>query len=493
MTKIKSKISINIDKIIGKVSPYLFGHFIEHFPRQIYGGIFEEDSPFSDSMGFRIDVQGVLKEIRPSLIRWPGGNYTSGYHWKWGAGPRSLRKYRENPHWNEYEDHHFGTTEFFEFCKRIEAEPLICVGVGRDKRNPTPEEVASWVKYCNSLNDPEAELRSQAGYPEPLNIKWWGLGNECWGEWQIGYYKSAIEYGKDVLEYMNKMLQVDNSLRFVIVGGDRHFNRKWNDDLFSIEEIARNIEILSWHHYFQIGDVERVSHLKATLDLRRVERRLDRIIKLIQQTCQRIGRENPIKIAVDEWNEFGWEEVNIEKNAEPSQYDLAHALYTAGFLNLLIRRSNYIFMANYSPIVNTRGLIYANDKGVLKRTSFHVYKIYSKCSGGFSLENQVNSPNLKDSNALILDVSSIRMNDDLIYVYVINRDDENNTITKFEIPEFSVKKGNALILTANDLRSFNDFKSQDTIISRDYEFDAYGETFELRIPRQSICLIELCK
>jgi len=187
------------------------------------------------------------------------------------------------------------------------------------------------------------------------------------------------------------------------------------------------------------------------------------------------------------------EEVNIEKNADPSQYDLAHALYTAGFLNLLIRRSNYINMANYSPMVNTRGLIYANGKGVLLRTSFHVFKIYCKCSGGFSLDIQVNSPNLKDTNALILDVSSIRMNDDLIYVYVINRDDENDAMTKFEIPGFSVKKGNALILTANDLRSFNDFKSQDSIISRDYEIDAYGETFDLTIPRQSICLIELDK
>jgi alpha-N-arabinofuranosidase len=98
MTKIKSKISINIDNIIGKVSPYLFGHFIEHFPRQIYSGIFQEGSPFSDSIGFRLDVLKVLKEIKPSLIRWPGGNYTSGYHWKWGAGPMNLRKSRKNPH-----------------------------------------------------------------------------------------------------------------------------------------------------------------------------------------------------------------------------------------------------------------------------------------------------------------------------------------------------------------------------------------------------------
>jgi alpha-N-arabinofuranosidase len=367
------------------------------------------------------------------------------------------------------------------------------VGVGRDKRNPTPQEVTNWVKYCNSLDCPEADLRKEAGYENPFTIKWWGLGNECWGEWQIGYYKSAIEYGKDVLEYMRKMLEVDASLHFVLVGGDRHFNRKWNEDLLSIEEIARNIEILSWHHYFQIGDVERESHLKATLDLRRVERRLDRIIKLIQQTCQRIGRKNPIKIAVDEWNEFGWEEVNIEKNAEPSQYDLAHALYTAGFLNLLIRRSNYIFMANYSPMVNTRGLIYVNDMGVLLRTSFQVYKVYSKCSGGFSLDNQVNSPNLKDSNAFILDISSIRMNDDLIYVYVINRDDKSDSMTTFEIPGFSVEKGNALIITANNLRSFNDFKSQDKIIPRDYDIEAYGESFEVRVPKQSICFIELSK
>jgi alpha-N-arabinofuranosidase len=492
MTKIKSKISIDIDKIIGEVSPYLFGHFIEHFPRQIYGGIFEEGFPYSDSMGFRLDVIKTLKEIKPSLIRWPGGNYTSGYHWIWGAGPKNLRKYRKNPHWNEYENHHFGTTEFFEFCKRIEAEPLICIGIGRDKRNPTPEEAASWVNYCNSLDCPEAELRNKAGYPEPLNIKWWGLGNECWGEWQIGYYKSAIEYGEDVLKYMKSMLEVDDTLRFVLVGGDRHFNRKWNEDLLSIEEIAHTVEILSWHHYFQIGDVERVPHLKATLDLRRVERRLDKIIELIQETCKSIGRENPIKIAVDEWNEFGWEEVNIEKNADPEQYDLAHALYTAGFLNLLIRRANFIFMANYSPMVNTRGLIYVNEKGVLLRSSFHVYEVFRECSGGYSVDNQVDSSYLKDSNALTLDVSSVRMTENLVYVYVVNRD-EHDTITKLDIPGFSVKRANAIIITANDLRTFNDFKKMEEIVPKSYNVEAYKENFELMIPKHSICFIKLHK
>jgi len=484
-------ISINLNSIIGRINPFILGQFIEHFPRQIYGGIYEEGSRYSDSDGFRLDVELALKNLAVPLLRWPGGNYTSGYHWKWGAGPKEERISRKNPHWEEFESHHFGTTEFVEYCRRIGAEPLICVGVGRSEENPTPEEAAAWVRYCNSTNGPEAELRAKAGYPEPLNVRWWGLGNECYGPWQIGYYQKAEDYGEDILKFIKAMKKADSAIKFVAVGTTLFINRKWNKRLLLNNDVAQKIDALSWHHYLQIGySEERMEHTKATLALRKVEKNLDQVIKLIQDTHKRLGNNKLIQIAIDEWNEYGWEEVDIEKNALPEQYDLAHALYTAGFLNLIIRRAKNISMANYSPAVNTRGLIFADHRGILLRSSYYVYQMYKTCAGGFSISSKVESPKLGGSNALALDVASVKVNDNKIYLFVINRSLENLPCQVI-IPDFYVKTSSGTIMTAENLRSYNSFKHPDTIKPGKFDVAVLGKDFSVTFPKHSISVLLL--
>jgi alpha-N-arabinofuranosidase len=486
----ESSITINLNEIIGKINPYILGQFIEHFPRQIYGGIYEEGSPHSDSMGFRLDVELAVKNLAVPLLRWPGGNYTSGYHWKWGAGPKEERIFRKNPHWDEFENHRFGTTEFVEYCHRIGAEPLICVGVGCSEKNPTPEEAAAWVRYCNSIEGSEAELRAKAGYQEPLNVKWWGLGNECYGTWQIGYYQNGEDYGKDILKFIKAMKKADASLKFVAVG-ESFMKLKWNEHLLSNDEVARKIDALSWHHYLQIGDYkERMEHVKATLGLRKVERKLDQIIALIQETCDRIGRSDLIQIAIDEWNEYGWEEVDIEKNALPEQYDLAHALYTAGFLNIILRRAKHISMANYSPIVNTRGLIFADARGILLRSSYYVFQMYKPCAGGFSISSEVNSPKLEGSNALSLDVATVRADNKRVYLFVVNRALQDLSC-EVNIPDFNIKSSSSTILTAESIRSYNSFENPDVVVPKALKVNALGENFNFIFPKHSLSVLKL--
>ena len=492
MIKSESSIIINLNNFIGKINPFVLGQFIEHFPRQIYGGIYEEGSPYSDSNGYRLDVEKALKNLAPPLLLWPGGNYTSGYHWEWGAGPKYERVSRKNPHWDEYESHHFGTTEFVEFCHRIGAEPSICVGVGCSEKNPTPEEAAAWVRYCNATKGPEAELRAKAGYPDPLNVKWWGLGNECYGTWQIGYYTNGRDYGNDILKFIKAMKKADDTIKFVAVGEAYTF-REWNKQLLSNENVVRKIDALCWHHYHQIGDFkERMDHVKATIGLKKVERKLDQIIELIQDTCKRIGRSDLIPIAINEWNEYAWEEVDIEKNALPEQYDLAHALYTAGFLNIIIRRAGNISMANYSPVVNTRGLIFADHRGILLRSSYYVYYMYKACAGGFSVSSEVDSQKLESSNALALDVATVKVADNKIYLFVVNRALEKLSC-QVNIPDFNVKASSGTILTAENLRSYNSFEHPDIIVPRAFEANFSGENFNVRFPKHSLSVLILEK
>ena len=491
MIEQESSIQINLNGPIGKVNPFVLGQFIEHFPRQIYRGLYEEGSPHSDSNGYRLDVEKALKDLDIPVLRWPGGNYASGYHWKWGAGPKIERVARKNPHWDEFESHHFGTTEFIEHCRRIGAEPLICVGVGSSDENPKPEEAAAWVHYCNAVNGPEAELRAKAGYPDPLNVKWWGLGNECWGPWQIGYYKNGEDYGKDALEFIKAMKKSDASLKFIAVLGDPGLYRSWNKKLLSNDDLAREIDALAWHHYLQIGDPEiRISHAAASSGLRRVERKLRGIIRVIQDTCKRIGRDDLIQIAITEWNEYGWIEDSIEKNGAADQYDLAHALYTAGFLNIVLRKAVNISIANYSPVVNTRGLIYADNRGTLLRSTYFVYQMYKPCAGGLSILPQVDCPKLEDTNALMLDVAAVKKGDNRVYLFVVNRALED-LACQITIPDFVVKPSSGMILTAESLKSYNSFENPDTIIPREFEVNVSGEKFKISFPKHSLSVLLL--
>jgi alpha-N-arabinofuranosidase len=497
MVGLESSIQINLNESIGKINPFVLGQFIEHFPRQIYGGIYEEGSVHSDSNGYRLDVEKALKDLEPPILRWPGGNYASGYHWKWGAGPKNERIARKNPHWDEFESHHFGTTEFVEHCRRIGAEPLICVGVGNSDENPTPEEAATWVRYCNAVNGLEAELRAKAGYPEPLNVKWWGLGNECWGSWQIGNYKNGEDYGKDALEFIKAMKKSDASLKFVAVGADPiSMLPAWNKQLLSNDILAREIDALAWHHYLQIGDPEeRISHVDASSGLRKVERKLSKVIRVIQDACKRIGRDNLIQIAIDEWNEYGWihspwtTDIN-EKNKAPEQYDLAHALYTAGFLNIILRYAANILMANYSPVVNTRGLIYADNRGVLLRSTYFVYQMYKPCAGGSSILAQVDSPNIEDSNLYALDVAAVKVGDNGVYLFVVNRALED-LICQIRIPGFVVNSSSGTILTAESLKSYNSFENPNTIIPREFDVNVSDEEFKISFPKYSLSVLLL--
>ncbi|MHA2038404.1 MAG: alpha-L-arabinofuranosidase C-terminal domain-containing protein [Promethearchaeota archaeon] len=497
MAEHEPSIKINLNESIGKINPFVLGQFIEHFPRQIYGGIYEEGSPHSDSNGYRLDVEQALKDLEVPILRWPGGNYTSGYHWKWGTGPKSERIARKNPVWDESESHHFGTTEFVEYCRRIGTEPMICVGVGSSDENPTPEEAAAWVRYCNAVGGPEAELRTKAGYPDPLNVKWWGLGNEVWGPWQIGYYKNGRDYGEDALEFIKVMKKSDTSLKFVAVGVDPSIlHPRWNMHLLSNDELTKEIDALAWHHYLQIGDPdERISHANASTGLRKVERKLSRVIREIQKACKRIGRDDLIQIAITEWNEYGWihnpwtTDVNDENKA-PEQYDLAHALYTAGFLNIILRKAANISIANYSPVVNTRGLIYADERGVLLRSTYFVFQMYKPCTEGTSILTQIECPKLDDSSALVLDVAAVKVSDTRVYLFVVNRALEDLTC-QITIPNFGVKSSSGIILTSESLKSYNSFEHPDTITPREFEVKVSGETFKISFPKHSLSVLLL--
>jgi len=175
-----NRIIVNVDFGKETISKFIYGHFAEHLGHCIYGGIYVgEDSDIPNTRGIRNDVVAALKEIAPSVVRWPGGCFADTYHWKDGIGPQDQRPSIVNTHWGGVtEDNSFGTHEFLDFCELIGAEPYICVNVG----SGTVQEAAEWVEYVNSdAKSPMTELRKKNGREKPWNVKYWAVGNESWG------------------------------------------------------------------------------------------------------------------------------------------------------------------------------------------------------------------------------------------------------------------------------------------------------------------------
>jgi len=178
-----ARIKLDPDRRIGTLDRRVFGGFVEHLGRCIHGGVFDEGSSLSDERGYRRDVLAAAKDLRIPIPRWHGGNLVSGYHWTDGIGPREERPRKMDLAWSTEESNRFGTDEFIEYCRMLGAEPYICVNMGTG----TMDEAQAWVEYCNGTGDTYwTDLRRKNGHEEPYNVKYCGLGNEMYGEWQIG-------------------------------------------------------------------------------------------------------------------------------------------------------------------------------------------------------------------------------------------------------------------------------------------------------------------
>src|SRR5438552_16942815 len=193
---LRARVKIDTERTIGDIDPKIYGNFIEHLGRCIEGGVFEENSPLSDANGFRKDVFDAVRKMNVTLLRWPGGNFSSNYRWTDGIGPRDQRPPRLELAWGTVESNRFGTHEFLEYTGMLGAEPYICANLGTGSWT----EAQQWVEYCNSAADTAmTRLRKQHGRRDPWKLTYWGLGNEMDGPWQMGH-RTGDDYGKSALE-----------------------------------------------------------------------------------------------------------------------------------------------------------------------------------------------------------------------------------------------------------------------------------------------------
>jgi alpha-L-arabinofuranosidase len=364
-------------------SPFLFGGFIEHFHRQIYGGLFEPRSALSDQDGFRKDVIAALRELKLSIVRWPGGCFASGYRWKDGVGRNRQPTYDKV--WGVEDPNSFGTDEFVAWCRLVGCEPYICTNAG----DGSPEEMRDWVEYCNGMTGVNAQLRLGGRQSEPLHVRYWSIGNENWGGHEIGA-KTPAEWGPLVLKSAELMRAADPSLKLLAAATP---DQNWTLPL--LKAAGKHLDYVAIHEYWLPcwGNNLMPDYLSCIMESEGPETTINRVIGLLEEA----GCRGRTRIAFDEWNLRGWHHPGFprkqrsdnrdpvvadlirarDKNDLASQYTMADALFTASFLNACLRHAEDVGMANIAPIVNTRGPLYVHPQGLVKRTTFHVLAMYS--------------------------------------------------------------------------------------------------------------------
>jgi alpha-L-arabinofuranosidase len=466
-----AKIKIDLDRKIGEVNKNLYGNFVEHLGRCVYGGIYEENSPLSDNRGFRKDVLEAVKDLNVSITRYPGGNFVSNYHWKDGIGPKDQRPPRMELAWARLETNRFGTDEFMQYAREMGTEPYLSVNMGTG----TIEEAQQWVEYCNVKEGPYyAELRKNNGYPDPYHVKYWSLGNEMDGFWQMGHL-NAEDYAKKAREAAKLMKLTSPEIKLIAAGSSNYRPNadpnEWNGTI--LHELRDVVDYLALHMYVGNPGDNYYNYLSTPRVLEERTRIVKGMIDREMQNADR-GDRDPIYIAWDEYNSWyraRTDETMAGTRALEEHYNLEDALVIAGFLNAFVRNADIVKMANMAQLVNVIAPIFTNETGMFKQTIYYPLQLFSKNVHGTSLDLFVDcetynteeffiglgESTTKQSNVPYLDASATYYNDEVI-INVVNRN-KDKSITTDIISQSGNFDGELNIIEVNgpDVKANNDF------------------------------------
>ena len=470
----KAVVRIDTDAPSVLYSRMIFGGFLEHFGKQVYGGVFDPRSPLSDERGFRKDVIAALKKLKLSVVRWPGGCFASGYHWKDGVGAH--RRPVRDPVWGVEDPNTFGTDEFVEWCRLVGCEPYICTNAG----SGTPEEMQHWVEYCNGRKGPHAEMRMAGRHKEPLNVRFWSIGNENWGGHEIGASTPA-KWGPLVRESAERMLGVDPDLTLMAAATP---NRDWTLPL--LKQAGDDLDYVAVHGYWlplwQRNDMP--DYMTCIMNSEAPERTVTGVIGVLEEA----GYRGRIKIAFDEWNLRGWHHPGFprkrvgdaadpavaklirarDRNAIASQYTMADALFSASFLNGCLRHAEDVGMANIAPVVNTRGPLYVHPGGIVKRTTFHTLAMYANLLEGRVGRLQVESGILMHGNRSIPTVDAVATVDESgkrWAIALVNRHPSKDVTCTVRMKETPLEgRYHATILAGDSPDAYNDVEHPNRVV-----------------------------
>lgn len=502
---------INRARVTSDMDRRLLGAFLEHLGRAIYTGVYQPDSPLADEHGFRTDVIDVVKGMNVPIMRYPGGNFVSGYNWLDGVGPKDERPTVLERAWNSIETNQFGTNEFIEWCRLVGTEPLLGFNLGTG----SPEMAVAYVEYCNLEGGTKwSELRREHGYDEPHKVKYWCIGNEMDGPWQMGHM-SATDYGWKARDAARQIRVVDPDTQLIACGSSNTILPTYLEwDRQVLEACYDQVDGISLHNYYGNtqeltgGDASR--YLAMNLDM-------ERQIQEVQAVCDYVQglKKSPKRLwlSFDEWNVWyrarSEEDMDGEKTVAPrlleEVYNLEDALLVGGFINTLLRQSDRVRVGCLAQIINVIAPLVTNDEGVLRQSTYYPYKWALDHARGQVLDLVVESETYpiraeglradfaRDDQVPYLDVAAtLDPASGDVTLLMLNRDLQAER--EFEVRWLAPRPTRVLAcetLTGDDLKAVNTFENPDRVTPQPLEPPQVGSAMTFKLPARSYSVCRL--
>lgn len=496
-----TNVNIQIKKsdVVSKIDNRLYSSFIEHMGRAVYTGIYEPSHPTADSDGFRGDVLELIKPLGVTNIRYPGGNFVSGYNWEDGIGDKANRPVRAELAWQAIETNEVGTDEFMKYLDKAGSSAMLAVNLGTG----TPQSAANMLEYCNFEGGTHySELRKSNGREKPYNVKLWCLGNEMDGPWQI-CGKTADEYGRIANETAKMMKWLDPSVELVACGSSYRTMPTYGEwERTVLRHCYENVDYLSLHQYYQNNDGDIPSFLSNNLDMQDFIREVARI-------CDEIKAEKKsskdVRLSFDEWNvwyHFRKDCAEPEKwiKARPVEeevYDFADALLVGSMLTTLINNSDVVKIACLAQLVNTIAPIMTQPgAGAWAQTIYYPFLYSSKYGRGTALRFSLECPSYdcaarKDvpfvDCAAVLDESETGLT-----LFLVNKNDSVNLEACVALDGFSCGRvAEAVTLSGFPFGETNSAKRSPVMPKPLSGADAHGEKITFTLPAASWNMIRV--
>ena len=511
MTSKSARIAIDRDRVRSVLDRRLFGNFLEHLGRAVYEGVYQPGSPLSDDDGFRTDVLDEVRSLGVPIVRYPGGNFVSGYNWLDGVGPQDERPTMHDKAWNSTESNHFGTNEFMRWCERTGTEPLLVFNLGSN----TPEMAAAYVDYCNGQGGTRwSELRRSHGYEQPHGVRRWCLGNELDGPWEIGHTRPG-EYARIASETARKVRAVDPGVQLIAAGSSNTELPTYGTwDRRVLERCYEDIDAISMHNYYgnmpELTGGSTARYLAMNLDM---ERQIRNIAGICDEVQAQLGSTKKLWLAFDEWNiwyrarepEHMDGHLQVAPRLLEEEYNLEDALLVGGFLNSLMRHSDRVRIACMAQLVNVIAPLVTNDEGVLRQSIYYPYAWALEYARGRVLDLAVESDSYPitaeglrpdfacEDMVPYLDVAATLDEENArASIFILNRDlDAERDVT---IRWQGLQPAGVLsceTLTGSDLKAMNTFAQPHRVAPRALDTPQPGQAMTIKVPAASYTVLSL--
>jgi len=489
------KLSIDPAFTVAPVNQRLFGSFVEHMGRCVYGGIYEPGHPASDDSGFRSDVLELVRELGVTTVRYPGGNFVSGYKWEDGVGPADRRPTRLDPAWKTIETNAFGLNEFMQWARKAEIEPIMAVNLG----TRAMADALTLLEYANHPHGTElSDRRIEHGAKEPHDIRMWCLGNEMDGPWQLGH-KSADEYGRLAAETARGMRQFDGDLEFVACGSSGRSMPTFGAwEATVLGHTYDVVDFVSAHAYYELEGDDVASFLASSVDM---EQFIHEVIATADHVGAKLSSPKKINISFDEWNVWYLRELQLSGMPEDwtvsprlseDAYTVLDAVVVGSLLITLLKNCDRVTAACQAQLVNTISSIRSEPGGPAWRQSiFHPFALTARHARGQVLRPQVAAPTMattKHGEVPVLDsVATYDAEEGRVAVFVVNRHPSERVSFSTDLRAFaSVNLAEATMVCDEDLFAVNSMEDPDRVTPQPHSSaQVVGTALEAELPPAS--------